>query len=292
MTREAFCPGHVTALFFAPEPGPSPEATGSRGAGFCVSKGATARVTAVSGGRGGVSPVGDTRIAPVVAEALGGYLELSDGTVELQLELDLGLPVGHGFGMSGAMTLAALMAAEGELGLAGGDRSRLLALAHSAEVEGRTGLGDVVAQWGGGIDLRVRPGLPPSGLVIRREVTARILLGWSGVPLHTRSVLSDRRARERLETAALPLLDAMGSAPDMDELLEAGWTFARGAGLVGGAVERMVEICTRHGHASQVMLGNSVFATGDLDAMGEALAAEGFSWTVVDVDNRGVRLLD
>jgi len=292
MTREAFCPGHVTALFYAPEPGPSPESTGSRGAGFCVSKGARARVSAINGGRGGVSPVGDTRIAPVVATALGGYLELSDGSVELQLELDLELPVGHGFGMSGAMTLAALTAAEGELGLAGDDGSRLLALAHSAEVEGRTGLGDVVAQWGGGIDLRVRQGIPPSGEVLRREEGGQILLAWSGIPLHTRSVLSDPGARERLKSAALPLLDDMDAAPSMDRLLEAGWAFAREAGLAGEAVERMVGICSRHGRASQVMLGNSVFATGDLEAMGEALTAEGFSWTIVEFDNRGVRLLD
>jgi len=289
MTREAFCPGHVTALFFAPGEGPSAEETGSRGAGFCVTRGARARVSALTGGRGGVSPVGDTRIAPVVATALGGYLEWSEDPVELMLELDLELPVGHGFGMSGAMALAALMAADSELGLAEGDPSRLLALAHAAEVEGRTGLGDVVAQMGGGIDLRTRPGIPPSGRVLRRESDAEVLLGWSARPLHTRSVLSDPEARRRLETAARPLLEAMDAPPDMGGLLEAGWSFARRAGLAGEEVERMVAICSRHGAASQVMLGNSVFATGDLGAMGEELAAEGFAWASVKVDNLGVR---
>jgi hypothetical protein len=39
------------------------------------------------------------------------------------------------------------------------------------------------------------------------------------------------------------------------------------------------------------MLGNSVFATGDLEPMGRELEEMGFDWKVVSVDNEGVRRL-
>jgi pantoate kinase len=227
-----------------------------------------------------------------MAMALGEYLGMSEVLYHVALELDLDLPVGHGFGMSGAMTFAALMAVEGELGLLGGDVDRLLAFAHAAEVAFSTGLGDVVAQARGGIDVRVRPGLPPHGEVTRSTQDSEVLLAWSGTPLHTRSILSDPEARRALEKACVPHLAVRNGEADLDWLLTAGWDFSQEAGLVSDEVKRMVDICSTHGRASQVMLGNSVFAVGDLDLMGQDLGVEGFDWAVASVDNQGVRLLD
>lgn len=291
MTSKAFCPGHVTAVFFAPEAGPTPEATGSRGVGFCITLGCTAKVRTARSSSTTLVPKGDTRISPVVASALMDYLMESPRPVALQLELSLDLPVGQGFGMSGAMAMASVMAAEGEMGLLGGDRAALAALAHRAEVEFRTGLGDVVAQLGGGIDHRIAPGLPPHGEVARRDSDARVLVSWSRRPLHTWSVLADPAAWERLRVAALHRLEGLGEVPGMDWLLEEGWAFSREAGLAGPEVERMVELCSSHGRASQVMLGNSVFAVGDLEAMAGTLSAEGFPSRTVSVDNGGARVL-
>jgi pantoate kinase len=240
----------------------------------------------------GIIPVGDTRLSPVVAMALGQYLQDAPEPVTAHLDLELELPVGFGFGMSGAMTFASLMALDGELGLAVGDIDRLLRLAHTAEVAFSTGLGDVVAQVMGGIDVRVHQGLPPEGEVRVRHLEAPLLVAWDGTPLHTSAVLSDPDARKRLEKACKPRLDALEGEVDMEWLLEAGWAFAREAGLVNDPVERMVGICTEHGRASQVMLGNSVFAVGDLEPMSEALEEEGFNCRVTSIDNSGVRLSD
>jgi pantoate kinase len=292
MTSRAFCPGHVTALFYAPEPGPSPEATGSRGAGVCVSKGARATVEAETAYVTEISPMEGNRLAPVLATALAQYLQRSSRPVSLRVGLGLELPVGQGFGMSGAMTFSALVAAEAELGLVNGDIDALLAHAHAAEVEHRTGLGDVVAQARGGIDVRHRPGLPPVGEVTHSHQEARLLLAWGTEPLHTRTVLTDAVARQRLEAACLPGLEALEGEADLEWLLEAGRTFAEDAGLLSDDVVSMMGICSAHGRSSQVMLGNSVFAVGDTDAMGRDLAAAGFQCTVVDIDNEGVRRLD
>jgi len=292
MTSKAFCPGHVTALFYAPEPGSSPEATGSRGAGFCVSSGVRATVEARPSDTTDMAPMEGSRLPPVMVAALGEYLERTSEPVDLRVGLDLELPVGQGFGLSGAMTFAALVAAEAELCLVDGDIGPLLAHAHVAEVTFRSGLGDVVAQAKGGIDLRKRPGLPPAGEVVHGRQEADLLLAWGPSPLHTRSVLTDEGARERLEAACLPRLEALEGEPDLDWLLEAGRGFAEEAGLSSKDVGAMVDICSAHGRVSQVMLGNSIFAVGDLEAMGRGLDDAGYEWTIVNIDNQGVRRLD
>jgi pantoate kinase len=291
MTTQAFCPGHITALFYAPPPGPSRERTGSRGAGLSISLGAYAKVRAVRGEGFGILPGDGTRLAPTVATALGNYLSLARTPVELQLDLELDLPVGQGFGMSGAMALAAVLAAEGELGLLRGDAARAAALAHAAEVEFRTGLGDVVAQLRGGLEIRRRPGLPPHGEVVTTPHEGEVLIAWTDEPLHTSSVLGDPGARARLERAALPRLDAAPETPTLEWLLEEGWAFAQEAGLASPAVREMVEACLPHGRASQVMLGNSIFAAGDIAAMGSEMDRLGRLHRVVRVDDRGARVL-
>ena len=291
MTSVAFCPGHITALFYAPEPGPTPEKTGSRGAGMCISLGAMATVKAVPADTVLVTTGEGTVLAPVVETALMAYIGHSDEPHHLHLDLDLALPVGQGFGMSGAMAFATLMAAEGELGLHDGDTSALLAHSHVAEVTHSTGLGDVIAQAEGGLDLRVRQGLPPSGRVLFKQQEGELLVAWCGRPLPTRTVLSDPAARERLKAACAHRLAMSSNGPDIDWLLRAGWAFALDAGLVGPDVERMVELCAPHGLVSQVMLGNSVFAVGDLEAMENNLRQAGFGVMTTTVDNLGVRLL-
>ncbi len=291
MTSEAFCPGHITALFHASPRTRDPARTGSRGAGVCIDRGVRARVRALRGKGWGVGPGPTTRLAPVVATTLANYLLGAKEEVYLQLDLDIGLPVGQGFGMSGAMALAAVVAADGELGLLRGDMARLAALAHAAEVEFRTGLGDVVCQARGGLDIRTRPGLPPHGEVVTATHDGRLLVAWADRPLHTASVLGDRGTRERIEATAEPLLESAPDSPTMDWLLEAGLAFTEGAGLAGAEVAAMLDLCVRSGRASQVMLGNSVFAVGDLDSMADALAAMGFHSMTVAVDNKGARLL-
>lgn len=291
MTAEAFCPGHITALFHASPRTHDPARTGSRGAGVCIDRGVRARVRALRGQGWGVGPGPTTRLAPVVATALANYLLGAKEEVYLQLDLDIGLPVGQGFGMSGAMALAAVVAADGELGLLKGDMARLAALAHAAEVEFRTGLGDVVCQARGGLDIRTRPGLPPHGEVVTAPHNGRLLVAWADRPLHTAAVLGDRETRDRIGATAEPLLERAPDRPTLDWLLEAGSRFTEGAGLAGSEVATMLDLCGRSGMASQIMLGNSVFAVGDTDAMAEALSTMGFHSLIVGVDNTGARLL-
>ena len=158
MTDEAtvFVPGHLTS-FFSAHPETNPSAAGSRGAGVTLSHGVDVRVGL--GGHGGADPsVVTLNGEPVAIDAVAGVcnaLDASDATVTVETPL----PLGAGFGVSGAVALGT---AYGINTVYDRRRSRndLVSIAHCAEVEAGTGLGDVVAQARGGLPIRLEPGAP------------------------------------------------------------------------------------------------------------------------------------
>jgi pantoate kinase len=133
---QAFVPGHVTG-FFTVDRDDDPLVAGSRGAGLALSAGVTVTVR----------PAGERTVAlngeSVDVEAVERVLDALEASVAVRAVTDL--PVGSGFGVSGAMALGAALATNDVL-----DRRlstyELATVAHGAEVQAGTGLGDVVAQ--------------------------------------------------------------------------------------------------------------------------------------------------
>src|SRR5437867_6330501 len=166
----AFCPGHVTALF-EPVENSDPFRKGSRGAGLSLTLGVTSRAKGRLGRRQNVRvylnrqevPAGTTMLA--VERAIGG------AAFEVIVQSDVPLPVSQGFGMSAAGALSAVLAVNDACDLAL-SHNRCVAIAHAAEVEAKTGLGDIVPASLGGMDLRMEPGAPPHAVVRRIPVEA------------------------------------------------------------------------------------------------------------------------
>ena len=98
----AFVPGHVTA-FFSAHPATEPAVAGSRGAGITLDDGV--RVT--------VRPAAETRTTldgdPTDVEPVGTVLDRLGVTAAVEVDSDL--PVGAGFGVSGAAALGTALAA-------------------------------------------------------------------------------------------------------------------------------------------------------------------------------------
>lgn len=162
----AFVPGHVTG-FFSPCPADDPARAGSRGAGLTLTDGVA--VTVRETDESGVILDGDPIAMPPVETVLDD-LGVAD---RARVVAESDLPLGTGFGVSGAMTLGAALAANDRFG---GERSAndLVTLAHRAEVEAGTGLGDVVAQARGGVPIRLAPGAPAHGRLDGVPATRRV----------------------------------------------------------------------------------------------------------------------
>ncbi|CQH48338.1 pantoate kinase [Halobacterium hubeiense] len=246
----AFAPGHVTG-FFSVERTETPERTGSRGAGITLSAGVTTRV----------EPSDETRVRlngrEVAVESVTRVLDALDATAAVSAETEL--PLGAGFGVSGAMALGTALAANSafDAGLSVND---LVSVAHAAEVEAGTGLGDVVAQARGGVPIRVKPGAPAHGRLDGVPDAGRVeYVSFGG--LSTSDVIGGDTAT--LSAAGEDALAALREHPTLPRFMALSREFSREAGLLDGDVEAAVEAVTdAGGEAAMAMLGETVFALG------------------------------
>lgn len=287
--RHAFAPAHVSGLFAVHDEAEDPLRKGSRGAGWSLARGARASVELAAATQ--VRVQGQAAPAPVTRDALRRLLPGR----HLHVDLRLDLPVGQGFGMSAAGTLAACLAATAAADL---DPEEALAATHAAEVAAGTGLGDAIGSWSGAGELRIRPGVPPHGWAMRVEPPegTEFLLCVAGPGIATPTIIRDPawKARTReLGDAAVDRILAAGRGAAWARILEESAAFTRQLGLLPDALRRAGESLPAGVAWGQCMLGTSLWATGPaaaLDAAAEGLAETG---TVlrVPVDPNGARLV-
>lgn len=288
MSRSAFCPGHVTGLFAIHDGSTNPLSRGSRGAGWSLQKGAYATVERAQENR--ITIDGRPAEAPVTAHGLS-LLTPQPLAVDLRLEL----PAGQGFGMSGAGTLAACLAATDLLGL---EPERALECAHTAEVEHGTGLGDVVGAWFGGGEVRIKPGCPPKGWAMQVPAPegTEFLFCVLGASIPTRSIISQHDWKEKTRRYGDPGVDVileLGRQRAWTEILHQSSAFSAALGLRPDAMVALGQKLPEGCHWGQCMLGSTMWVTadgGDLERA-EALL-EGHGQTLrARVDPNGARLV-
>ena len=86
-------------------------------------------------------------------------LTQNSGIAGIKVDIESSLPLGCGFGLSGAAALATAYALNELLSLHN-ESEQLAMAAHIAEVENRTGLGDVCSQYHGGCLVKLKEGSP------------------------------------------------------------------------------------------------------------------------------------
>lgn len=251
-----FVPGHVTA-FFAPYSHENPIRAGSTGAGITLDDGVQLTVTRAD----------DTEIridgTTLSMEPVEHVLSALDQSVIVEAETPLA--IGTGFGVSGAMALGTALAVNAALDGARSE-NELVSIAHQAEVEAGTGLGDVVAQARGGVPIRVSPGAPGFGEMDGIPRSARLEYVTFG-DLSTPAVLSGDTSV--IESAGESALVEVRGSPRLDTLFETARTFARETDLLTERVETVIhDVRSEGGQAMMAMLGETVIAleTGLSDA--------------------------
>lgn len=288
-TGKAFCPGHITGLFRIMDQAEDPLHKGSRGAGLCLQLGATTDV-AIGPGEGNVHVfINDLPEDAPVTTSVVNQLVPKGNDVVVTTKLDL--PMGQGFGMSGAGALSTAMAIRAALGL---DEHKVVQAAHVAEVEHLSGLGDVAAQFVGGVSVRRTEGPPPWGEVVKVEpsIPERVLLAVLGGPISTKQVLQDPDQRNKINEAGQLVLAEL-TDPTTIEVFEASKRFADSSLLMSPEVEHACNVLEELGTASMCMLGNSIFFIPDDDIFLDSFirrtkAKMGFD---TKIDTQGARIL-
>ena len=248
----AFVPGHITG-FFSAHSADDPTKAGSRGAGVTLTDGVEVTVEPATDDTSTVVLDGqECEVDPV--ETVLETLEVS-----ARVEAESELPIGSGFGVSGAMALGTALAAnqvfERKLSW-----NELVTIAHGAEVQAGTGLGDVVAQAHGGVPIRLEPGAPQVNKLDAIPFRARVEYVSFG-ELSTADVLSGET--EQLSAAGKQALSRVVEEPTLLSFMYASRLFAREAGLLTEQVARTIgDVTEADGQASMAMLGETVFALG------------------------------
>ncbi len=269
----AFCPGHITGLFSIEDSSPIKEKKGSVGMGFCIQLGATADIV-VSDGTDITIYLNEIEAeAPVTRRAIEIMLPKLDKAVEVKIQHEV--PAGQGFGMSAAGTFAACLALAVELDIPDAKYAALRAT-HISEVEHHTGLGDAIAQSVGGFVHRIEPGIPPHGEFEKLNFRAEeVVICVLGDPIKTSIILSNGQQRQRIRESGHACLRDYERGLDLASFISSSWAFARDAGLATDAMKKAIDSIKGIGHGSMVMLGNSIFAFGDADALEKVLKAQG-----------------
>jgi pantoate kinase len=247
---QAFVPGHVTG-FFTSDPGPDPTEAGSRGGGIALSDGVTVTV----------EPADEPAVlldgAPIGMEAVERVLDALGVSARVRGETDL--PVGAGFGVSGAMALGTALASNAAFDCRLSE-NELVTVAHGAEVQAGTGLGDVVAQARGGIPLRLEPGGPRVNELDGLPARPRVEYVVRG-ELDTAEILAGNT--DTLTAAGERALSAVVSEPTLERFMQASRRFSRDAGLLTDGVRAVVtDVTDAGGTATMAMLGRTVVAAG------------------------------
>ncbi len=261
---KAFAPGNISGLFKI-IPNDDPRKMHSLGWGFTVEDGVEVEVRTTERPETQVTFNGRIFDFPTVRGALAAFTDTS-----LSVDITTDLPISSGFGLSGASTLAALIATNHLLEL-GAEARDLAMIAHVAEVEQLTGLGDVCAQFNGGCLVKTNPGSPLDATRIPMRQTP---IHWRYFgKISTREILADHERHELINRAADEVLkiiqDSLAAATQiaLTDLIQLALRFTKTSGLLmDERVERTIMGARQNGeHASMIMLGNAVFSTAPFE---------------------------
>jgi pantoate kinase len=282
----AFCPGHITG-FFEICRSRNILSTGSRGAGMCLTLGATSDVEVSDSSRRSivVSIDGRRSDARVTRRALD-YL-VGDQKLAIKVSTTLDLPVSQGFGMSAAGALSTSLAFADIMGMS---RQKAFEAAHVAEIEEGGGLGDISALHRGGITVRKKAGLPPIGKVMRIDGEPEVVLCVFGRSMLTKSVLTNPAKARAINSSGSRKVNELLKRPSIYRLMELSIQFTKESNMASRKLLQAIDAASKLGIASMSMLGSSVFATGDTRGLERVLSDFGKTY-VCRVDTLGPRLL-
>lgn len=274
-TTSVYVPGHITGLF---EICPAPDLThmGSRGSGFCIEKGVkttalvrpltnghhTSAVHIFFGQREVVAPVTQAVVQRLLAERDTNGHGTRPQNYIIWIHHELEIPIGVGLGASGAGALGTALSLARCLRLEKSP-TELAQIAHAVEVEHRTGLGDVIAQFHGGFEIRRKPGAPGIGevTVLEDVWTQDVICLIFGDEIETATVLQNPKTAQRISQMGRQLLAELTRNFSLEAFCKLSQHFAKTTGLVTPQVEAMLKRAKRVGVelGSMSMLGNSVF---------------------------------
>ncbi|WP_258083592.1 pantoate kinase [Thermococcus thermotolerans] len=274
MLVRAFVPAHITA-FFVPVFHDDPLKAGSLGAGVNLDKGVNVFASVEEGSLErhvhiafNGEPVGKKRA--VISYSVADELVPEDFRGEVEIWQYFDFPNGYGFGNSAGGALGTALALSYTFG---GTWLRAAQTAHKYEVLNRGGLGDVIAQLAGGIEVRVKAGGPGIGVVDNLFFEGYKVLVVPLGRLSTREVLDGDVVRT-IEREGKEALEKLLLEPRPERMMTLARGFAERTGLLSGELLELAGEIDRvlRNPSSMIMLGRGLFALLREDEVEKAIS--------------------
>lgn len=265
MNCSIFVPSHITG-FFEIIDNENPLKKGSRGAGVVMDMGVITE-TKISEGSGikikinGKNDPVNATITEKTIEIIKRSFSLDNKKIIIKHEVQV--PIGAGFGTSAAFALGTAFGISNILKLPL-TFNGAAQIAHIAEVEMKSGLGDVIGELSGGMVLRLKGGAPGIGitdkLLLDKEEDLYIISKCLG-EIKTADIIEDPLYREKINSVGRELLLKLIHDPEPEKLMSLSRKFAQKTGLISGEVFEIIKTLEDEAiGASMAMLGNTAFA--------------------------------
>jgi len=267
----AFCPGHITC-FFSPAGDPSDDILhrGSIGAGIRTSLGTNVEITERSGSIVHMIMDGRETELPITRLVVDSMAPGRGFDIMIENEL----PCGEGFGMSASGAVAVAFALSEMIGK---DPQYAFEVAHTAEIRGGGGLGDVSAiQCPAHQPVRVRQGISPYGETVGTGVRFdKLTMAVLGTKMNTGKVLGDPERYTAIRNAGRSAVSEYLKSPSTESLFSLSNKFSAETGLECEAVSTAIsELRSAGYHAAMCMLGNSIFTDAPADVTESLLGTD------------------
>jgi len=294
-TAAAFSPGHITGFVEFPILPDDPVLTGSRGAGFCISRGVKTRVRAESSSKNDLAIfvngkfADDAEVSKYVVEA---YLKLAKEPLSIRVEHDLEIPVGYGLGSSGAAALSLSFALNKALDTGLSD-IKAAQIAHKVDLACKCGLGTVLTEYHGGFEMRLKAGAPGVGVVDKIAVGDQKVVILCVAPTSTKDFLTNKISL--VNGLGGKMLIKLTKTRSIDDFMEMSLQFAKSIGFVSDRCQRVINEMIANGYRCSIaMFGETIFSIVKKDHVKEAqriLRKYNGELLVCDIDSNGAKMI-
>lgn len=253
----AFAPASISCIFKSAWR-KDPRWSGSYGLGFTVDEGVV--VTVSKSQKTEIFFNKEKIVLPTVATVIKNLTKQP-----LSINIASTLPLGCGFGLSGASALATAYAANKLLELKK-TKKALAVIAHTAEVENKTGLGTVVNQYYGGFLVKF---VPSSHFIVKRLpiVNVPVYCRYFS-PLLTKGILINKSLINRIDKVGTDALNSMRKlmskkdAITFSAVIAIAKTYIDESGLLREqkSIDTIAAIEKKGGNASMMIFGNAVYS--------------------------------
>jgi len=262
MRAKAFSPAHITGFFKAELEEKEPNQLGSLGAGFSIQKGVRTTVNVRPKTKHDINNfgirvkgfnTGDIRVSEYVLQ------KFLDDEKYFDITHEIDVPVGYGFGCSAAVALSLAIALNDSL-KCGYTKTEVAQIAHEAEIKCQTGLGDVLASYHGGFEIRTKSGAPGIGEVKKikpKEKLEVMIICFN--PISTKKFLREKISS--INGLGGKMVEKLVQSQDMDEFQDMSIKFAQYIHVITPKMNKVIKELHENGIKCGIALfGETIFS--------------------------------